>query len=658
MQRIIVVAALILFFNCDLLSQTIDSLEQLLTSSIGLTAEDKTKINLQLAKLHRRTNPPEQLKYAQNAFAAAQEASDVKSQGISLSEIASHYQKADQYDSAHYYYEKAIDYFKGDRNIGNTYARLSAVEQARGNFMKSISLLMKADSLFERAGENKGRIVINTNLGIRLSLQGEYEEAIHYYQRAEAHLGPDDARMKSQIYGNFATTYSHLGNFSKSRNYAEKSIQIKKELNDITGLGNDYATLSALSTKQEDYNKSIEYLEKALAAFKKMNNKSGQAGCYNALGECYRLKGDYGKAEDYLNLAKIAGAETQNHQTLITNNKQFYELYRELKIWDKAFAYLKDYTNLNDSITEIEKIKISKELVTKYEVDQILKDKALAESRSALAEQKAEYNKVYAISIAAIGGLLLAIGFFLFYRFKAKKKEEVLSLQLLESEKHLKLEQQTRISELKALRSQMNPHFMFNALNSIQDLILLKDIRSSNKYLGKFADLLRRVLHSSSTGSITVAEEIKTLQLYAELEQLRFGDQLQISFNNDLPDDLSDDFLLPVMLIQPFVENALKHGLLHEANGKELSIHFYLKESNVVCSIDDNGVGREEALRIKQKKGGDHLGFSMKATQERVDLLNTGRSQRIKIQIIDKDKSMGTTVLIYFPIDVEQKVDS
>lgn len=631
----------------------IDSLQNILATSETLSEEEKSKIYITLARLNRRTNPEQQLINARLSFKESKKISDLKNQGIALSEIAAHYHRADNYDSAYFYFNKAIPYFRSEKNIANSYSRLSNVEKARGNYVESISLLIKSDSIYERVGFKKGRLANNTNLGIILSTKGDYEEAIFYYKKAEEFLEENDLRTKSTLYNNFAITYNLLNDLDNSKKYNKRSIAIDEKLNDIIGLANAYGNLSMIADKEGDVTSSISYMEKAKAAYQKMNNKNGVAGALNSLGSIYRIQGDFKKAEEYLLTSNALSEETQNHEALMSNQEALYKLYRDTKTWDKAFVHLASFNSLKDSITEIEKLKITKELQTKYETDRVLKEKELAESNTALAEERAENNKNFSIAMGAIGLLLFIAALFGFYRFKAKKKEEVLSLKLQESEKQLKLEQQTRVSELKALQSQMNPHFVFNALNSIQDLILLQDIRNSNKYLGKFSDLIRRILTSSNAGSITISEEIITLKLYAELEQLRFGEQLQISFKNDVPEEISEDFLLPVMFIQPYIENALKHGLLHKEGEKKLTVHFYVEKTAVVCSIDDNGVGREKSHHLKIKGSNKNLGFSTQANQERIDLLNAGRTKEIKIQIVDKEidaLSSGTTVLLYFPI--------
>ena len=657
LQKTTVLILMIVLFQNSLLAQDkvqIDSLK-LVVNSDTITSDDIIKIALKIARLNRRVNPEEQAFYARKAFLESQKISDIKMQGISLSEIATYHQNEDNYDSAYYYFEKTIPFFKSEKNVGNVYSRLSNIEKARGNYVESIKLLITSDSIFETIDFRQGRLANNTNLGILLSTKGDYKEAISYYKKAEALLSEKDDRTKSILYTNFGITYGELGDLEKSKKYVEESITLKKKFNDINGLASAYGNLSMIASKEGNEALSIRYMEDALQAYQKMNNKNGITGSYNQLGNVYRLQGNYDKAEDYLLRANVLSQETNNHSALLSNQESLYKLYRDKKKWNKAYTHLASYSSLKDSITVIEKIKITKELRTKYETDRILKDKALAESNSALAEQKAENNKNFANSIAAIAALILALILFVFYRFKSKKKEELLSVQLQETENRLQLEQQTRVSELKALQAQMNPHFVFNALNSIQDLILLQDIRNSNKYLGKFSDLIRRVLGTSSKGSISITEEIEMLKLYAELEQLRFGEQLKINFVNEVSETISDDFSLPPMFIQPYIENALKHGLFNKEGAKNLEVHFYIKDEHIVCKIEDNGVGRIKAQKLKDTNNNAHLGFATDANLERIELLNKGKERKITVIIEDKndqDKASGTSVFINFPFEI------
>lgn len=207
-------------------------------------------------------------------------------------------------------------------------------------------------------------------------------------------------------------------------------------------------------------------------------------------------------------------------------------------------------------------------------------------------------------------------------------------------------------SQLTALKSQMNPHFLFNTLNSLQDLILKHDIKNSNYYLNKFSVLMREILDISGKDEIPLAREIKLLDTYLELEKLRFGDEFRFTIKVDEEIDV-EHLQLPPMIIQPFIENALKHGLLHKKGDKRLDIEFSLTDEILVCEILDNGVGRKRSEEIKSRNARTHQSFATEATDKRMDLLNSYNDKKYNFKIIDlydDDKSLGTKVIISIPI--------
>ncbi len=224
-----------------------------------------------------------------------------------------------------------------------------------------------------------------------------------------------------------------------------------------------------------------------------------------------------------------------------------------------------------------------------------------------------------------------------------------------ESEKVRVLEQM-RNSQLSALKAQMNPHFMFNALNSIQEIILMNNKREANMYLGKFADLMRITLDQSNKNAISLEDELKSLLLYLELEALRFETHFQ--YKIDVDDNVfTPDVLIPAMLIQPYVENAIKHGLLHKQGEKQLMIQFKLEnEETLLCMITDNGIGRKRSAEINQLRARKHTSFATGATLRRLELLNYGNEQRITVNFEDlkdeRGQDSGTKVLLVIPIVV------
>ena len=207
----------------------------------------------------------------------------------------------------------------------------------------------------------------------------------------------------------------------------------------------------------------------------------------------------------------------------------------------------------------------------------------------------------------------------------------------------LKLNKNLATSQLTALRAQMNPHFIFNALNSVQQYILQGNVDEANKYLSKFSRLQREILHNSDQQFISLEKEKEMLELYLQLEQLRFNGSFsyEIVFDNSL--DL-DEITVPPMIVQPFVENAIWHGLMPKQGHKKVSIAFaQLSDSVLACTITDNGIGREAAAAIKQIKGDPkHQSKGLSLAYERLRILESQFNQPFNISIHDLKNDDGT----------------
>lgn len=207
--------------------------------------------------------------------------------------------------------------------------------------------------------------------------------------------------------------------------------------------------------------------------------------------------------------------------------------------------------------------------------------------------------------------------------------------------------------ELKALRSQMNPHFMFNSLNSIKNYILHAEPKIAAEYLSNFSHLIRMILQNSKEKTITLAEEVETLLLYIELEQIRFENKFEFSLEVDDKVEM-DQVSIPPMLLQPFVENAIWHGLLHKSGIGHLRLQFALIQDQVACIIDDDGVGRAKAAELKSLSAVRYKSMGMGITLDRVELLNKMDSYGIHIAIDDKTDpaglAAGTCVTVKIPI--------
>ena len=207
--------------------------------------------------------------------------------------------------------------------------------------------------------------------------------------------------------------------------------------------------------------------------------------------------------------------------------------------------------------------------------------------------------------------------------------------------------------ELSGLRSQMNSHFLFNSLNAIQNFITQQDAESAHLYLSKFAKLIRQMLQKSKDDAISIHEEINGLKLYMDLEALRLSHRFSYTLHIDENID-QNNMKIPPMLVQPYIENAIRHGLRHQTKIGKLFVSFHLKENIIECIVEDNGIGRAKAATIKKHSFTNHKSMGTQITADRIKLLNQVTQKNLDVTIIDLENSQGeasgTKVVLTLPI--------
>ncbi len=243
--------------------------------------------------------------------------------------------------------------------------------------------------------------------------------------------------------------------------------------------------------------------------------------------------------------------------------------------------------------------------------------------------------------------LLITASIYALYRFRVRNIEKTESIKT-------QLNKQIAETEMRALRAQMNPHFIFNCLNSINRYIIKNDHKTASLYLTKFAKLIRLILDNSETHEISLAQELEALKLYVDIEALRFDHRF--SYEIEVDEGMNtDSIMVPPMIVQPFVENAIWHGLLHKETPGKMYLRFMLQEDTLICEVEDNGVGREKAKEMKSKSATTRKSLGLKITADRLAILNS-RSERqggISFEdLVDTDQSpVGTRVTIRIPVD-------
>lgn len=247
---------------------------------------------------------------------------------------------------------------------------------------------------------------------------------------------------------------------------------------------------------------------------------------------------------------------------------------------------------------------------------------------------------VSGISVLALG--LLSGGVY-YWQFQLRQKERAKN----------QIEKRIANLELQALRAQMNPHFLFNTVSSIQYFITANDSRSALKYLSKFAKLMRSIMENSKKARIPLRDELVALELYLALESMRFKDKF--SYRLTVDEELDKDFdEIPPMLIQPYIENALNHGIMNKEGKGHIEVTINKRDAFMVVTVEDDGIGRKKAEEIKAQKRTNHKSMGMEITKNRLEIINRLDHSDLDIEIEDlydpANHPRGTKVKIYVPL--------
>ena len=377
-----------------------------------------------------------------------------------------------------------------------------------------------------------------------------------------------------------------------------------------------------------NYSRSLKYSLPA-KQFSISANSFGNLGTISRdLGSSVRAIAYYNKAIDYAKLVN-------DWYSLSWVYHDMSELFIRAKDTSNAYISYIQYKQFNDSLLISRNAERMMDARVRYEADTHNKEVAMLSLRL-------KNNRLLNLGFIGLIFATIIIGFLIFRGLKLKEKREI-------SEMNQKISELTQVN----LRQQMNPHFIFNTLNSIQYYMYQHDNLATNNYLTKFSSLMRKVLENSHHTSIPLRDELDALNLYLELESLRFKDK----FDYDISVDEEIDTLLfkvPTMLIQPYVENSICHGLMPKADKGTVKINLKLEENYIKCTIKDNGIGREAANEIMKKKGNNHNSLGTQIASSRLDLVNELYGTSLKIIYTDlkneKGEPEGTLVEIHIPI--------
>ncbi|MBA2613000.1 MAG: tetratricopeptide repeat protein [Bacteroidetes bacterium] len=505
-------------------------------------------------------------------------------------------------------YEKALknnfyilSHFKNDLILVNkAIGNIASVHYNQGNNTKALEYNLLALRTNERLNNQDGLYVTLLNIGNIYNTSNSDKKAMSYYQKALVIAEElQDSLKICSTYAVIGLIYNHYKMYSKAIYHENVALIISRKLRDKRLQSSSYANLATIYKAQNKLDSAFYFNKLELKVAKSLGDKLHEASSLVNIGDYYLSKKKYTKAKNTLMKALNLSKETEDLEGLRIVYERLSKFYQAIKNPVEALGYYKLFVKARDSLYNETNIKKAIQSEINYEYDKkILASKLEQEKKISDIELKnVRKNSIKNIVLTMTIALLLigsAIGYVV---YRNNKQKQVIR----EFEKN-ELKQ-------KFLVSQMNPHFIFNSIDNIQSLIGKRD-DEAKIYLQRFAKLTRQILEYSRETQISIEDEIQLIENYMSIQQLLFDNK----FSYELLIDGSIEagaFLIPPMLTQPFIENAIKHGLKGKINGGKIWLKFYLKEQKLFFEIKDNGTG------FILEKTGEHKSLAMKITNER-----------------------------------------
>ena len=643
LKKSIYIAASFILCALQMFSQQSDTVAISISKRANTDAKIFAWINA--ANTISQEAPKRAFDYVQNAIELALILENKRGEAYCYNTLGALNYSISRYDASIKSYEKALSLFKGlesEKGYYNSMKYIGAAYEADSKLKKAENFYEQFQALaIERKNKDDEIYAINA-LGRLYYRQEDYAQSKVAYDTilvleqtrnnpqgiidASNNLGNvyeaiDDSSGAFQMYNQSLqlandigdedrvnSYYSNSNKFYSKRGNTKQQIQVQQEaieFNSSNGnkkaLTDNYNSIAALSLKDEKPQEAIEYLKQNIVLMDELGTLEAKEEALGLITTAYEQIGDYESAlKSYQKLVKIQEANTKEKNKHI---QLASTLSNELDEKDKRIELLQ--TN----------IELSKD------------------NMFLLENKKGEELKNQRIVIYALAGgfLVLLLAALLIIRSNREKRKANAML------------------ELKSLRAQMNPHFIFNSLNSVNSFISKNDDRSANKYLSQFSRLMRMVLENSKHDFVSLDSEIEILKLYLELEHLRFQDKFDYDFT--IGEGIKkDEIEIPPMLIQPFIENSVWHGLRYLEEKGKLLVSVQKQEGKLLWIIEDNGIGREKSAELKTKNQQIGKSTGMKNIDDRLRILNKMNNTNMEVRVMDlNDGTTGTKVEISIP---------
>lgn len=499
----------------------------------------------------------------------------------------------------------------------------------RGEYDNALNYYQRALKAAEIVGDKKFHAMALNNIGFIFSEYKKYDKTLDYYfQALEIRKDLRDKKGIGLSLNNIGRAYSQLDSLNKAIEYHQQGLQIFQEIGYLLGESNALNTLGNIHLHLGNFAEARQHHLKSLSIRKQINNTYLVSESHKNLAKDYLQTKDYQKVETHIQQGIEAALEIESQKSLKNLYYLQFELHTELNNHEKALSSYLNYNEINDNLLSEESENRIAELEIEYQLDKKENQIEILDQQNQLNEQRLKSRNYLLISALALILLFLFSAVFIIRQNKLKAE--------------LRLEQNRQ----KLLRSQMNPHFIYNSLSAIQNFILQNNPTESASYISEFAGLMRLVLEGSRTNLVPLKDDIRLANSYLKLQQLRFDHSFD--FHIEVSAQINTDWhSVPPMLSQPFIENAVEHGMRYlPKNVGRILVKYELIDHEVQIIIEDNGGGSEQK---ESHKPGTHKSLAKKITRERIANLSKTQQLDIRMNISSETKSGGTRVEFLIP---------
>ncbi|AXT57980.1 hypothetical protein D1815_20305 [Aquimarina sp. AD1] len=606
---------------------------------------EQARASYHLSLYYKDVDMDTSLQYAEVSKRLSLEHKDYGLYARSLKRLGVIYMYSEDADLAYNYFNRAKRIANDEKDyflIADIQSDIGLLFQRKSDYKESLSNLMEAYYFFKDEKPSVEKHKSLNRLGILYSKLNKNDRSVDIFSEAlevAILLGEKDREITSYI--NLAVIETQLENFENAIVLYKKILSeiLDDNLTYYNQRRTCYNNLAFNYYKIKAYDSSLVYAKKSLAIKpdKLFDSRVGQT--YRTLGNVYLDIGAYKKAEYNLNKALSIAEEYEIKTAIIDAYKDLCRYHKKTENYKEALLYYEKFNSLESKLLD----ENFSEQISKIESSKVIEQKDVA--YASLSKEKAEDKKEFESDIERIIWivsivLIAIIGMIVVYVYRNR-------VYLVEKQKQISM------MKLFALRSQMNPHFIFNTINGVQNSILKSDKFSAYNYLSKFSQSIRLILDNSNDSFIRLQKELDLIRVYVDLEKIRFRNKLDFTLKVDCNIEEQNPYI-PAMILQPIIENSIIHGISNKPDGGHVSLTIEPFNSNLKIIVQDNGIGRKEAQKIKMSKPKGFIGITSINTKQRIDILVKSGYKDARYyfeDLFDKNNEVkGTRSILILPL--------